>query len=270
MVSINAHVLQRGGWFLDPVRRHWHRAQGCLPDQQVLDPDGDPAAPAEGQLCGTTAALNCGLYTQGSAIVCIVSPSKKKYTTADSYGQLYDQLKAGAERTADVWYALPFDCSASSQYQALCARLPLQLASDAANLHLYSDPEDAVSRNIFVFVRMSDKLLRRAGQRKQRKTSVFFQLGRFQYVGASQDRRRLLLRPRAQRATRLARPATSARDTGAASCLLDDAAGLLPVPPEAAAASLQAAAACPGSGSSHRQRPGRNPRDVLRTDPPRV
>ena len=254
MLSINPGVLGRGGWLLSPERRHWHVAGG-VPDQQVLDTDGEPTAPAEGQLCGATAPLNCGIYTQGNATVCIVSPAKKKYRTEDSYDRLYDQLSAGQERTADVWYSLPFDCSADSRYQALCERLPGHLSNDVASLDLYSDPEDAPSRNILVFVRMSDKLLRRAGQRKKRKMGVFFQLGRFEYVGASEDRRKILLRPRAQRSTRLARAATSPLDTGAASCLRE--AELLPAERPA-----------PRSGSQ--QRPGPNPRDVLRTDPQSV
>ena len=247
MLSINPRVLQRGGWFLDPTRRRWHGVSGGVLDQQVLDVDGEPRAPAEGQLCCTEVALNCGIYTQGSAIVCIVNPAKKKYSSEDRYWRLYEQLNTGKERTADVWYSLPFDCSADSTYQKLCESLPSQLAHDAANLHLYSDPEDAPSMNISVFVRLSDKLLRRAGQRKKRKTSVFFQLGRFQFAGASDDRRKILLRPRAQRNTCLARAATNPRDTGAASRLLEEE------------------EECPRADSS--QQPlGPNPRDVLRTN----
>lgn len=219
-MEINKTILQRGGWYLDPMRRHYHKVPGGVLDTQVKDLRGKAVAPAAGQLCTTTASLNWGCYTQGNAVALVVNPAQQKYKHQDHYGALYAELMAGAEPTSDVWYRLPYDCAENSRYESHCDRLPSLLANDAKNLHLYSDADAAPSRNIHVFVRLSHQLLRRAGVDKRKQHRVLFQLGTFQYVGVSKDKTRVQLRPLPRRATRLPRSARSPGDLSAARELL--------------------------------------------------
>ena len=221
-MEINKTILQQGEWYLDPMRQYYPKRSGGVLDIQVKDLNGKAAAPAAGQLCTTTASLNWGCYTQGNAIALVVNPAQKKYKHHDHYGALYEELMAGEEPKSDVRYRLPYDCAENSRYESKCDRLPSVLANDSKNLHLYSDADAAPSRNIYVFVRLSHQLLRRAGVNKSKQHRVLFQLGTFKYVGVSEDKTRIQLKPLPRRATRLPRSTRSPGDLNAARELLTE------------------------------------------------
>ena len=129
------------------------------------------------------------------------APARCRYKGEDSYSSLLRQIQRGEDRTEEMIYSMPV--GKEGVYNQRCENIPHHLVKSRDGVH---DPASALHRNIHVFVRLDDKTMVRNGIRKTR--SVYLQLGRFEYVAATTDMKRVRLRPIAGHPTQAA-PAPS-------------------------------------------------------------